>query len=133
VSAIAKFLSLGMADADRRVGAALAPAPLEPADRYLRTSSFVMAIDRMTRRLHDWWLASEAGQAVLMVQRVFREPSAVWLQGFGLVLLIAAVVNIALTLLNGPRPGWSWLIIPAMVAAFAVLLLAGSRSPDSTD
>lgn len=133
MSTIARFLSLGMEDADRRVAAALAAPSLEPADRYLQTSRFVMAIDRATRTLQRWWLASAASQAWLAAPHVFGEPSAVRYQGIALVLLTASIAHVMLTLLNGPRPGWFWLVIPAMLVMFATLLLAGSRSSHSTD
>ncbi len=62
-----------------------------------------------------------------------REPQLVRYRAVGAVLITAVVVHVLLTLLNGPRPGWFWALIPAMVAAFALLLLAGSRSSHSSD
>jgi hypothetical protein len=133
MNALARFISLGMQDADRRVAAALERPPLDPADRYLKTSAVVMAVDRMTRRLSDWWLPSKAGQALSAMQRFAGEPSAARYQRIAFVLLTAAVVHVAVTLINGPRPGWFWMVIPAMATMFAALLLAGSRSSHSTD
>jgi hypothetical protein len=44
------------------------------------------------------------------------------------VLLIAAITHITLTMIDGPRPGWFWTLLPGLVIAFALLLLAASRT-----
>ena len=49
------------------------------------------------------------------------------------VLLTAVIAHVALILIQGPRPGWFWIVIPAMAAAFALLVLAGSQSVRSAD
>ena len=134
MSSIARFISLGLQDADRRLAKALAARPLEPADRYLATSVLVIAIDRVTRRLQDGWLASGASRAFLQGrEHLSRMPRFSRYQSVASILLIAVGAHATLTLLNGPRPGWFWTVIPAMAAAFAALLLAGSRSRHSID
>lgn len=131
MNGLIRFLSLGAEDADRRVAAALTPQPLEPIDRYLRTSAIVAAIDRATGRLAAWWSASEAYRLWSVVdQNVGNEPVARH-RAVAFAVLIAVSVNVAMTLAQGPRPGWYWAVIPVMAAAFAVLLLAASRSSAS--
>jgi hypothetical protein len=133
MNAFKKFYSLGAEDADRRVAAALTSAPLEPGDRYLKASEFVTAIDLATIRLRDWWSASQACRMLLAAREAFRrETPAVRSQAIASVLLGAVVVHVTLTLAQGPRPGWFWLVVPALTALFAVLLLAGTRSSQST-
>ncbi len=130
---LGRFFTLGMEDADRRLAAALEPRPLDAADRYLESSAFVGAIDRATRRLGEWWLASQAGRALTTITRNFSsEPRQSQYQAIGVCLLAAVAAHVVLTLSNGPRPGWFWAVIPAMVATFAALLVAGSRSSRST-
>jgi hypothetical protein len=46
----------------------------------------------------------------------------------GLTLIVAASVHLGLTILHGAQPGWFWMILPAMIMSFGVLLVAGSRS-----
>jgi hypothetical protein len=134
MSDLARFYKVGVEDADRRVAAALAPVATGAADRYLKTSRVVMAIDRATLRLRDWWHASSAGQALAIAHHGFlQQPSVVRHQAVAQVLLIAVVTHLALMLIQGPRPGWFWIVIPAMAAAFAALLLAGSQSAKSAE
>lgn len=133
MNAFKRFYSLGAEDADRRVAAALTSAPLDPADRYLKASAFARAIDLSTRRLRDWWSASEAGRMLSAAHETFlRETEAVRYQAIAWVLLSAVVVHLILTFVQGPRPGWFWMVVPAMATLFAVLLFAGSRSSQST-
>lgn len=133
MNAFKKFYSLGAEDADRRVAAALVSAPLEPADRYLKAGEFVTAIDLATKRLRDWWCASEACRMLLAARGTFlREAPAVRSQAIASVLLSAVVVHVTLTLAQGLRPGWFWMVVPALTTLFAVVLLAGSRSSQST-
>jgi hypothetical protein len=133
MNGLIRFISLGAEDADRRIAAALTPRPLEPVDQYLRTSAIVAAIDRATARLAAWWSASEAYRLWSAVdQNVGKEPVARY-RAVAFALLIAVSLNVALTLAQGPRPGWYWLVIPVMAAASAVLLLAGSRSSASSE
>ena len=129
MSALQRFVKLGMKDADARVAAALAPPPLEPADRYLEQSALIKRIDRVTLRLHQWWHASEAEQWRSRSADAFAKLT--WserYQSIGTVVLSAVVVNVMMMLLQGPRPGFFWTIVPALAAAFAVTLLAASKS-----
>lgn len=129
-----RLFALGMQDADRRIAAALEPRPLEAADRYLKDSLAVRAIDRVTRRLGEWWSTSETGRTWSSAVEGFAlAPGPVRYQAVGGVLITAVAVHVVLTLVNGPRPGWFWMLIPAMVAVLAVLLLAGARSTQTTD
>ena len=133
MNAFKMFFSLGAADADRRVAAALTSAPLEPADRYLKASEFVMAIDLATKRLCDWWFASQACRMLSAAREtLLRETPAVRSKAIACVLLSAVAVHVTLTLAQGLRPGWFWIVVPALTTLFAVLLLAGSRSSQST-
>jgi len=134
MNALSRFYKLGAEDADRRVAAALAPVRTDAVDRYLKTSRLVTAIDRATIRLREGWRASESGRAVSITRDGFNGwPAAVQYQSVAVVLLIAVATHIALMLLQGPRPGWFWLVIPGMTAAFAGLVIAGSQSSKSAE
>ena len=130
MNALTRFVALGLRDADRRVATALAPPALEPTDRYLRDGVVVSAIDRVTARLHAWWTASAAARlSRTLTETVTSEGRARRHQSVAVVVLTAIAVHVALTLLQGPRPGWLWLVIPSMAAVFAWLALAtASRS-----
>jgi hypothetical protein len=129
MNAIARFLSLGLHDADRRVAAVLARPSLEPADRYLKGSAVVTTVDRVTRYLRSVMSSSETWRAASSLHDAWTR--AEWparYRTIGLMLLIAVGVHVAATVMRGPRPGWFWLIVPAMVSAFALILLMVSRS-----
>jgi hypothetical protein len=134
MNALKRFYVFGAESADRRVAAALAPSPLDAADRYLKESAFVKAIDHITLRLQVWWLSSEAKQLSSTIRdRVDREPIAVRRQAASLLVVIAVIVHVSLTLLQGEHTGWFWMIIPAMAALFAAAMVAGSRASGPTD
>lgn len=134
MNALKRFYVFGAESADRRVAAALAPPPLDAADRYLKESVFVTAIDRITLALQAWWLASEAKHLSSTIRdRVEREPLAVRRQATSLLIMIAVIVHVSLMLLLGAHTGWFWMIIPAMAVLFAAALAAGSRASGPTD
>ena len=134
MTALKRFYVLGAESADRRVAAALAPPALDAADRYLKESAFVTAIDRITLALQAWWLASEAKQVSSTIRdRVRREPLGMRRQATSLLIMIAVIVHVSLTLLQGAPTGWFWMIIPAMAVLFAAALLAGSPASGPTD
>ena len=124
-----RFLSAGMTDADRRVADALASPPLRDTDRYLRGSALVRLADRITTTLHDAWMASTARQVVDMIAGAVTERDSIErYQSIGSVLLTAVGVHLALTIAQGPRQGWFWMVVPGIVAAFAAVLLTASRA-----
>lgn len=125
---VMRFIVLGLQDADRRVGAVLSPRPLDAIDRYADASQIVKAIDRATETLTQWWRWSRVQTVAMAVVARLRTDSGPNYRALGSLLLIAVIVNVTLTLIQGPRPGWFWMLIPGMTAAFAVLVLAGSRS-----
>jgi ATP/ADP translocase len=128
MNALTRFFSLGLQDADRRVAAALTPRPLGPVDRYLRGSAIVTAVDRATEMIDTWWRASVSGRIVnSWIERVSREAYPARYRAIASMLVIAVVVNTILNLMQGPRPGWFWMVVPAMTISFAALLFAGSR------
>ena len=128
MNALLRFLSLGAADADRRVAAALAPEPLHVVDRYLRASGIVIAIDGATRWLRDTWRSSVASQRVSSVTGALAQvPREVRYRGLGVFLLAASAVHVVMVWLQGPRPGWFWLVIPVLTSLFGLLVIAGSR------
>ena len=132
VSAFKRFFSIGFADADARLGYALAPRSFAAADRYLASSTLVRVVDRATRYLRDWSLASATGQAMQSLWSDWRRQD--WQSRYeaaATTLLTAVSVHVVLTLANGPRPGWFWLIVPGMAAALAIVVLAGSRRSSS--
>jgi hypothetical protein len=130
MNAMARFLTLGMQDADRRVAAALAPPPLEAADRYVAESAAVRAIDRVTRLLPVWWESSTSGRTLAGARQAFlRSSRSARFREIGSIVLIAAIVHVVLTMAQGPRPGWFWTVIPGIATVFGMLLLAASREP----
>jgi hypothetical protein len=134
MNALTRFYRLGAEDADRRVAAALAPAPTTAVDRYLEHSRLIKTIDRATRVLQDWWFASASCRLLSRVRDgVVAAPFGERYRALAFVLLIAVITHIALMVIQGTRAGWFWMIIPALAAAFAALLLAGSPPPRSTD
>jgi hypothetical protein len=134
MNALARFIKFGAEDADRRLAAALAPVRDDAADRYLKTSRLVTALDRATGLLRDWWLASAAARVKAAAHASITSLSfSTRYQLLAYVLLIAVLSHVSLMLLQGPRPGWYWMVIPAMTSALAVLLLAGAESSRSED
>ena len=134
MNALQRFYAAGAEAADRRVGAALAPPPLEAADRYLKASRLVAAIDGITLRLQEWWLSSEAKRwSSRTSDRIARESLAERRQAVALLILIAVTVHVGLTLLQGGQTGWLWTIIPAMAGLFAIAVLAVSGTAGSAD
>ena len=134
MNSLRRFFSDGARDADARVSAALAPQPLEPADRYLRDSKIVGAIDRITVMLHDSWRSSVTGQSVSQLAGAFASESRrdQW-SAIASIILTAVAVHVVLTMANGPRPGWFWTVIPALAAVFAMLVLAAARGSQSDE
>lgn len=132
MNALLRFITLGARDADHRVAAALAPRSFAATDRYLLSSIVVRFADRLTRRIQKLWSASVAGGTAFAIHERWRH--AAWMERYqtlGLIVVVAAAVHVALTVVQGPRPGWFWLIIPALTSAFAMLLLMASRSTPS--
>jgi hypothetical protein len=134
MNALKKFYVLGVESADRRVAGALAPPPLDAVDRYLKESAVVAAVDRLTLRLQALWLTSAAKQRASAIRdRVGRQPRAVRRRAASLLIMIAVIVHVSLTLLQGAPTGWFWMIIPGMAALFAAALSAGSRASGPAD
>ena len=132
MNALMRFFTLGAADADARVARALAPRPLDEADRYLHSSLVCRHVDRGTLLLESWWRTSVCGRtATDLVDQWRRESWASRYRALGTLLLIATATHVILTWLQGPRPGWFWLVIPAMVAAFGAVLVAAAGPADS--
>jgi hypothetical protein len=122
MNALKRFYMLGAAAADRRVAGALTPPPLDDADHYLKDSAFASVLERITIRLHHWWLSSQAKQlSSTIAGRLERERVA-------FMMLIAVATHVILTLYQGVYTGWFWLIIPAIAALFAALVLAAGRA-----
>jgi hypothetical protein len=129
VRALKRFFAIGFADADAKVGRLLAPRSFSAADRYLSTSAVVRRFDAAARGLRDWWRASAtAGTMLALADEWQRQDRAVQYQAVAVALLSAAGVHVLLTVINGPRPGWFWLIVPALASTLAVMILAGSRT-----
>jgi hypothetical protein len=123
-----------MYDADRRVSAALRPLPLDETDRYLGSSALIVAVDRLTKTLQQWWLASETRRILLTIREAWsRQDGPARHRALAALLVTAAATHVLLTLLQGRHEGWFWMVVPAMTILFALLLLAGIRSPRSFD
>lgn len=133
MNALSRLWKYGAADADQRVARILAPRSFQGTDRYLQSSAVLRFLDRTTVQLESWWKMSATGQAVSAIGAEWSRAS--WVERYraiGTVLLVAALTHIVLSVMQGPRPGWFWMVIPGMVIGFAVLLLAGSRSAGRT-
>jgi len=128
-SAIARLFRSGMRDADARVARALAPRPPMEVDQYLASSVTIRTIDQLLQRWPAVWPGSIAYRTLIAPLGLAR--NATWIQRYqslGWMLLIAALTHMALTMAQGPRPGWYWIVIPAMAMAFGGLLLTASHS-----
>jgi hypothetical protein len=133
MNAILRFWRHGAADADARVARALAPRRFDAADRYLRSSVVVQWLDRVTIGLHGLWQSSAARRAASGIDRLWSDRSRpARHRAAGALMLTAAVIHIALTLMQGARPGMYWLVVPGIVIALGVLFLLASRATDST-
>ena len=129
MNSLSRLWQFGARDADQRVARMLAPRSLREAERYLQDSAVVRFLDRITVQLEAWWRASATAQTAATIGRLWsREDWAERYRILGSVLLIAAATHLTLTMIQGPRPGWFWMLIPAMVIAFALLLLAAART-----
>jgi hypothetical protein len=128
-NALKRFVSIGLRDADARIGYALAPRSFKAVDHYLWNSWVVRTFDRATRMLRQTWLSSATRQTLSGAAEPWRQDrSAARYRSIAIMLLTAAGIHVVLTLAQGPRPGWFWLIVPALAAALAFLILAGSRT-----
>jgi hypothetical protein len=128
MNGLSRFVELGLRDVDRRWQQVLERPDLAEADRYLRDSFIVRTIDRGTRHLSAWWTSAQTRQVLMMFDRALASDG--WTtryQQLAIVIITAVVTYVALTAAHHPPPGWSWMILPAMAAAFAALLFASSR------
>ena len=128
MSALGKFYRRGVEDADRRVAAILAAPPIGGADRYLMSSVVLRSCDRLTQVLRSLVSSSKSGRAASAAHSAWARAD--WPERYraiGLVLIVAVGVHVAAMLLRGDRPGWFWLILPALTASFAVIVLIASR------
>jgi hypothetical protein len=128
-SAIARLFRLGMRDADARFAKALTPRPSTSVDRYLASSLAIRTIDRLLQRWSAVWPRSITYRRLIAPMGLARNGK--WMERYeflGWTLLIAAMTHVALTMAQGPRPGWYWVVIPSMAIGFGVLLLAAAHS-----
>jgi len=98
-------------------------------DQYLASSVTIRTIDQLLQRWPAVWPGSIAYRTLIAPLGLAR--NATWIQRYqslGWMLLIAALTHMALTMAQGPRPGWYWIVIPAMAMAFGGLLLTASHS-----
>ena len=133
MNSLKRFYLLGAEAADRRVAAALAPPSLAAADRYLKASVLVTAIDHITIRLRQWWLATEAMRLCSAIgEDLAGEPVAVRRQALAVLILTAVAFHLGLTWFHGAPLDAFRMIIPTMAALFAAALLAGNRASGPT-
>jgi len=102
------------------------------ADRHVMSSFVVRTFDRFTRMLWSLMSGSETVRAASAARDAWGRAG--WSERYrtiGLVLIVAVSVHLAATLMQGQRPGWFWLIVPALTSAFACLLLMASGSTHS--
>jgi hypothetical protein len=132
INALTRFYRRGAEDADRRIAAFLSTPPIGVADRYLLSSAIGRRVYRRAGMLRSAWSSSETGRAASAAHDAWAR--AEWPERYrviGLVLIVAVGVHVAATIMAGDRPGWFWLIIPALTAAYAVVVLMASRSTHS--
>jgi hypothetical protein len=132
INALFNFYRRGAEDADRRIAAILAAPPTAATDRYLMSSAVVRRFDRLTELLRSVMSNSQAARAAIAAHGAWARTD--WVErhrALALMLIIAVLTHVAVTLLRGPRAGWFSWIIPALVAAFAVLVMIGSRPTQS--
>lgn len=133
MNSLIRFFARGAADADARVARALAPRPLAEANRYLHDSRAAQFLDSATLLLESWWHASAIARAANeQAGEWHRQHPASRYAALGAAMLIAVATHLVLMVLQGPHPGWYWLLLPAIAAVFGALLLAASRSVNST-
>ena len=128
-SAIARLFRSGMRDADTRIAKTLAPQSSTAVDRYLASSLAIGTIDRLLQRWSAVWPRSITYRRLIAPMGLARNGK--WMERYeflGWTLLIAAMTHVALTMAQGPRPGWYWVVIPSMAIGFGTLLLTASRS-----
>lgn len=135
MTGLARFWQRGAEDADRRVAAILAPPPLGNADRYLMSSALVRAADDVFTRVHASMLHSQSARAATALRQLWlRADWSEKYRAIGLAFIIAVGVHIGATLSTGQRPVWFRLIVPALVAAFAgVVLIASLTAVDESE
>jgi hypothetical protein len=127
-NAVIRLFQSGMRDADERVAKALQPRTSIAVDRYLASSLTVRVVDRFLQRWASLWPASTA-YAIASTVGFFHDAD--WIRRYealGSTLVIAAMTYVALSMSQGPRRGWFWMVIPALAFGFGILLLAASRS-----
>jgi hypothetical protein len=129
---LVRFFRLGARDADARVAAFRDHSGAPATDRFIATSAIVTGLDVCFRRLETWWRASTAAEVAATATAAWSRTSGRKRhQAWGLFVLVAAGSHVAVTIAQGARPGWFWLVIPGMAAAFGLVLVAASRSAKS--
>jgi hypothetical protein len=127
--ALRRFVVMGLADADARIGELLAARPHAATDEYLARSAVVRTFDAVAGRLRAWWLTSiTAGAQRAFVGEWCRLDWARRYESIAVLLLSAVIAHVLLTTVNGPRPGWFWLILPGLAATVAIVILSGLRT-----
>ena len=130
MNALRRFIALGMDDADRRVSAWRAAPSFDGADAYLKNSAIIRTIDRATVRLSEWWRSSASRKVMAgLIDPLIHGSRASRHREISAIVLIATIVHVALTLESGARPGWFWIVVPALAVLFAVLSFAAAREP----
>ena len=92
----------------------------------LRESTAVDAVDRLVRSFEAALGTSNSARWIAAMRRRF--SSSMRQVQVGAVLMVAASVHVAAMLLTGGTTGWLWLLVPAVVFAAGVILLASGRA-----
>jgi hypothetical protein len=131
MTAFTRFFTIGLDEADRRLARALAPPALDDADRYLAESAIVKTIDHCASRLTGWWTASHTSRTLRALDEAVKKQSwAARYQSIAVVVITAVATHLMLTIAQGPRPGWFWMVVPSLAAVFATVVLAASLQSD---
>lgn len=96
------------------IGASTAVRFVESILSVIRRAAFTSAAGAQFRRAARAWTAEPLTQRRLAL---------------GLMLIVGVIVHLAMSLWQGPPPGWLWLVPPGLAAAIAVLFVAASGKP----
>jgi hypothetical protein len=129
MSGIARFLSAGLADIDRRIGRVTAPDVTH--ESWLLQVLASGALAGLVVRVADVGRRAAASSKMFAWARDVAQPwqhtpSGVRRQALGRVIFVATAVHVALVLWAGAPPGWWWLILPGVAATVAIVLQIGA-------
>jgi hypothetical protein len=124
-SGLWRFLKAGTADGVARLARVVRVEP--PDDRAVAaacaSSAIFGGIDRFVALLHRAWSDSRTARILDPCHRSWEaRPIAARNRSIGIALLAASATDAALASWRRPAAGWLWLVVPALAAAFGLLM-----------